>query len=67
MNRYVYIYISRQITWFIIRISVVIIVPIIIDMEKCGQIKDCPLEGICIKICEQGALEKSCKFLNFFN
>jgi len=36
---------------------VVIIVPVIIDMEKCGQIKDCPLEGICIKICEQGALE----------
>jgi len=30
--------------------------PVEIDMEKCGQIKDCPGEGLCIKICEQGAL-----------
>jgi NAD-dependent dihydropyrimidine dehydrogenase PreA subunit len=30
--------------------------PVIIDMEKCGKIKDCPGEGLCIKICEQGAL-----------
>jgi ferredoxin len=31
---------------------------VIIDMEKCGKIKDCPGEGLCIKLCEQGALEE---------
>ncbi len=25
-------------------------------MEKCGKIKDCSGEGLCIKVCEQGAL-----------
>lgn len=25
-------------------------------MDKCGKIKDCPGEGLCIKVCEQGAL-----------
>jgi len=30
--------------------------PVNIDMEKCGKIKDCPGEGLCIKLCEQGAL-----------
>lgn len=29
---------------------------VVIDMEKCGQINDCPGEGLCIKLCEQGAL-----------
>jgi NAD-dependent dihydropyrimidine dehydrogenase PreA subunit len=29
---------------------------VIIDMEKCGKINDCPAQGLCIKICEQGAL-----------
>lgn len=30
--------------------------PVLIDMEKCGKINDCPTQGLCIKICEQGAL-----------
>lgn len=30
--------------------------PVVIDMEKCGKIKDCSGEGLCIKVCEQGAL-----------
>jgi len=30
--------------------------PVLIDMEKCGKIKDCPGEGLCIKVCEAGAL-----------
>jgi len=30
--------------------------PVVIDMEKCGKIKDCPGEGLCIKVFEQGAL-----------
>lgn len=32
--------------------------PVIIDMEKCGKITECPGEGLCIKICEHGALEE---------
>jgi len=27
-----------------------------IDSEKCGNISDCPGEGLCIKLCEQLAL-----------
>lgn len=27
-------------------------------MAKCGKIKDCPGKGLCIKICEQDALEE---------
>jgi ferredoxin len=30
--------------------------PVVIDTEKCGKIKNCPGEGLCVKICEQGAL-----------
>ncbi|MCK9151958.1 4Fe-4S binding protein [Methanobacterium alcaliphilum] len=30
--------------------------PVIIDNEKCGKIKNCPGAGLCIKICEKGAL-----------
>lgn len=30
--------------------------PIVIDEEKCGKIANCPGEGLCIKLCEQGAL-----------
>ncbi|MCE5214066.1 MAG: 4Fe-4S binding protein [Methanobacterium sp.] len=30
--------------------------PVVIDMEKCWKIKDCSGEGLCIKVCEQGAL-----------
>lgn len=30
--------------------------PIVIDMEKCGKIKDCPGDGLCIQVCEQGAI-----------
>lgn len=29
---------------------------VIIDREKCGKIENCPGEGLCIKLCEQGAL-----------
>ncbi|MGC9517600.1 MAG: 4Fe-4S binding protein [Methanomicrobiales archaeon] len=31
---------------------------VIIDKEKCGGISQCPGEGLCIKLCEQGALEE---------
>ncbi|MDL2246168.1 ferredoxin [Methanobrevibacter sp. OttesenSCG-928-K11] len=27
-----------------------------INSEKCGNIANCPGEGLCIKLCEQGAL-----------
>lgn len=30
--------------------------PVEIDMEKCIKIENCPGEGFCIKLCEQGAL-----------
>ena len=29
---------------------------VIIDAEKCGKIENCPAGGLCIQICEQGAL-----------
>jgi NAD-dependent dihydropyrimidine dehydrogenase PreA subunit len=29
---------------------------VVIDADKCGNISNCPVEGLCIKICEQGAL-----------
>ncbi len=32
------------------------IVPVTIDTGKCGKIDNCPGEGLCIKLCEQGAL-----------
>ena len=34
----------------------VILMPVTIDTEKCGKIENCPGEGLCIKLCEQGAL-----------
>ena len=40
----------------IVQNQLVILMPVIIDMDKCGKIKDCPLDGLCIKLCEQGAL-----------
>jgi MinD superfamily P-loop ATPase len=30
--------------------------PVSIDTEKCGKIQNCPGEGLCIKLCEKGAL-----------
>jgi Na+-translocating ferredoxin:NAD+ oxidoreductase RNF subunit RnfB len=30
--------------------------PVVIDMEKCGKIENCLGKGLCIKLCEQGAL-----------
>jgi NAD-dependent dihydropyrimidine dehydrogenase PreA subunit len=33
-----------------------ITMPVTIDAEKCGKITNCPGEGLCIKICEKGAL-----------
>ena len=27
-----------------------------IDSEACGHIENCPVQGLCVKICEQGAL-----------
>lgn len=32
--------------------------PVIIDKEKCGGVSACPGEGLCIKLCEKGALEE---------
>lgn len=32
------------------------IMPVSIDTEKCGKIQNCPGEGLCIKLCEKGAL-----------
>jgi MinD superfamily P-loop ATPase len=29
---------------------------VIIDEKKCGKIDDCPGNGLCIKLCEKGAL-----------
>ena len=29
---------------------------VVIDRDKCGNISNCPLEGLCVKVCEQGAL-----------
>lgn len=29
---------------------------IVIDAEKCAKIEDCPGEGLCVKVCEQGAI-----------
>ncbi len=31
--------------------------PVKIDQDKCGGISSCPGEGLCIKLCEKGALE----------
>lgn len=31
---------------------------VIIDETKCGKIENCPGEGLCIKLCEKGALEE---------
>ena len=33
-----------------------IIMAVKIDSEACGHIADCPVQGLCVKICEQGAL-----------
>ncbi len=33
-----------------------ILMPVEIDAEKCGKIVNCPGEGLCIKVCEQGAI-----------
>lgn len=30
--------------------------PVEIDVENCGKITNCPGEGLCIKVCEQGAI-----------
>ncbi len=27
-----------------------------IDSDKCGHIENCPVQGLCIKLCEQGAI-----------
>ena len=27
-----------------------------IDPDACGHIENCPVQGLCVKICEQGAL-----------
>ena len=33
-----------------------IIMAVKIDSEACGHIENCPVQGLCVKICEQGAL-----------
>ncbi len=40
----------------IVKVLEVRFVPVTIDTEKCGKIDNCPGEGLCIKLCEQGAL-----------
>ncbi len=40
----------------IVKVLEVRLVPVTIDSEKCGKIDNCPGEGLCIKLCEQGAL-----------
>lgn len=40
----------------LLQINLVISMPVIIDTDKCGKIENCPGEGLCIKLCEQGAL-----------
>ena len=27
-----------------------------IDSDVCGHIENCPVQGLCIKLCEQGAI-----------
>ncbi|AXV37843.1 MAG: 4Fe-4S binding protein [Methanobacteriaceae archaeon] len=39
---------------------------IIIDDEKCGKISNCPGEGLCIKLCEKGALKEENDEIVFF-
>ena len=31
-----------------------------IDSDLCGHIENCPVQGLCVKICEQGALPEKC-------
>ena len=33
-----------------------LIMAVKIDSEACGHIDNCPVQGLCVKICEQGAL-----------
>ena len=28
-----------------------------INQDVCGHIQDCPVQGLCVKLCEQGALD----------
>lgn len=30
--------------------------PVKIDRDKCGHIENCPVQGLCIKLCEKEAL-----------
>ena len=30
--------------------------PVNIDANVCGHIQDCPVQGLCIKLCELGAI-----------
>ena len=47
-----------HVAYSIITDTWVMIMPVIIDTEKCGKIQNCPGEGLCIKICEQNAIEE---------
>ena len=40
----------------IVKVLEVRLVPVTIDIDKCGKIDNCPGEGLCIKLCEQGAI-----------
>ena len=56
-NRYVYMYSSRKILIDkIINFFGGIVMAVKIDSEACGHIANCPVQGLCVKICEQGAL-----------
>ena len=50
-----FIYIHRELDIIKLKFEVRL-VPVTIDTEKCGKIDNCPGEGLCIKLCEQGAL-----------
>lgn len=51
-----FIYTYRELVTITNLVLEVKIMPVSIDTEKCGKIQNCPGEGLCIKLCEKGAL-----------
>jgi len=51
-----FIYTYRELVIITNLVLEVKIMPVSIDTEKCGKIQNCPGEGLCIKLCEKGAL-----------
>ena len=57
INRYVYKY--NSIKHYLTKLFLFIggsIMAVKIDSEACGHIANCPVQGLCVKICEQNAL-----------